>query len=198
MLVIGTGLWYLRNPSSGGLASWEAVIDRTFAAISASQYDKSSPTLPPASPSTPWPSNKGARRVADAIIFLPIVNPVESMLNKARADTIIHTDVEAMNADLLARLTHPSPPPIHIPTVFNSLLVDSETKDGLHFSDKILDKQAELLMAWRCNDHGQGDGQNESTCCRRYRWLRPMQALVLGLFVAWAPASRLIAHRICE
>jgi hypothetical protein len=194
--VIGSGLWYLRNPTSGGLASWEAVIDRTFSAIANSQLGKSFPKSLSKPLSTPWGLSAVEQPVADTIIFLPVVNPVEALLNDARAQTIIHTDVEAMNADLLARLSHPSPPPLHIPTVFNKLLVDSETKDGLHFSDKILNKQAELLMAWRCNDHGQGSGQNESTCCRRYRWLRPVQFLVLALVVVWAPFARVAAPRL--
>jgi hypothetical protein len=242
MIIMGSGLWYLRQPSSGGLAAWGSMIHNLFEALKIHQgspptalltpWDKMDagsgvilPGMLPSSPhdkeeeaevimpgvekrspqpqqsrpassasSTPRSPGKG---ITDTFIFLPVSLPVDELLNPWRAETIVHTDVEAMNADLYARLNHPNPPPVIIPAVFNQVLVDGETEDGLHFSEKIVRKQAELLLSWRCNDVMRHDG-SEGICCRRYDWVRPVQGLLLGLLVLWAPIGALLAPRLCE
>lgn len=218
LLVMGSGLWYLRNPTSGGLSAWTTAIHSTFDLLREHQGQ------PDAALQTPWdsmdqslefrlpglfpdqspPRSKGDKpneennfALADTVVFLPVPDPVDEKLSPERAATILHSDVEAMNADLSARLQHENPPPVVLPTVFNDLIVDSESDDGLHFSDKIMNKQAEILLSWRCADALRTDGMGQpSTCCRRYSYVRPLQGLLLVFLAVWSPLVAYFGHKL--
>ncbi|KAG8763797.1 hypothetical protein FRC11_012373 [Ceratobasidium sp. 423] len=147
LAVFGSGLWYLRHRDSGGITAWEAMIDQTYSIIS-----------------------QNAENIADQIVWLPVENPVPSKLSPERSTTIHPADVEAMNSDLVHRVTPPPPSfsftseyvvpskpskrkvPVSLPVALNLMLDDSQTKDGLHFSASILKAQANLLLNLRCND----------------------------------------------
>lgn len=199
LLVLGSGLWYLRHPSSGGLAAWESRIDSTFTLVSKASM-KSAKGL----------EGQPRTLLADEIVFLPILEPVESLLSPDRKATLNHGDIDAMNSDLAARLspdpsflysTTPAskrgpPPPISLPVAFNALLDPSQTTDGLHFSPTILNTQAQLLYNLRCNDVLPKSFPMDKTCCKKYPPVKALQALVLFLIIAWVPAGRLLQPKL--
>lgn len=186
LLVLGSGLWYLRySDTSGGLPAWESMIERVLHTIS--------------DPGT---------RPADLIAILPIENVVSSKLSPDRAATMHASDIDAMNSDLSHRIIPPSlldpfsflrpagpPVPIFFPSVFNQMLDPSQTEDGLHFSGTVLKMQAQILLNLRCNDALPKRFPLDSTCCRSYPWPSPLHFLVILGLIAWGPVYWFLCRR---
>lgn len=199
LLVLGSGLWYLRHPDSGSLGAWGSRIDETFRLIAeASTGTSLSKTV-----------------VADEVIFLPVLEPVQELLSPDRAKTLRTSDIDAMNSDLAAKLspeqsllfapkktTGPTlrspPPPVSLPTVFNQLLLPEHTSDGLHFSSKILDTQAQILYNFRCNDVMPKKFPMDKTCCKKYPSVGWLQGMLLFIIVCWVPIGRIFQKPLCE
>lgn len=170
LLVLGSGLWYLRHAdTSGGLSAWEANIETHIEAIN------------------------GARiKPADEVVFLPVEGIVSSKLSSERLNTMHSSDIDAMNSDLYHRikpsansswsqlLQSVSSGRISLPSVFNKMLDDSQTQDGLHFTDAIVKAQANILLNLRCNDGWPRTVPMDKTCCRMYPWPGPVQSVVLA------------------
>lgn len=186
LLVLGSGLWYLRYAdTSGGLPVWEAMMERHLENLSASR-----------------------RKAADLVVVLPVENIVQSKLSPERASTMQPSDIDAMNSDLTHRIRPPSlldpfaffvPPdgPISatLPSVFNEMLDSSQTDDGLHFSTSVVRMQAKILLNLLCNEKLPKVYPFDSTCCRRYPWPTPLHILVLGGVLVWGPVCWFLARR---
>lgn len=175
LLVLGSGLWYLRYVESGGLSAWEANIEATLGTLS-----------------------RAASKAADEIVFLPIEEVVSSKLSSDRASSIRSSDIDAMNSDLYHRIHPPgdssllfpniSPSmPIALPMVFNRMLDPSQTDDGLHFADQLIKAQANILLNLRCNDMLPKAFPLDKTCCRSYPWPSILQTIILGVAILWGP-----------
>lgn len=182
MLVLGTGLWFLRYRNEpgggGGMAGWESRMEHIIETIRNSKS-----------------------KLADEIIILPVQEPDPNKLSAERSAFIQHADIDAMNSDLLHRLSPlasvydppTSTPPSHLPiapttipedvvlhsadhgrapaifpSVFNTLLDPSQTADGLHYSPLIASSQAQILLNLRCNDLQPKRFPFDKTCCARY------------------------------
>ncbi|KAF9787289.1 Cas1p-domain-containing protein [Thelephora terrestris] len=176
LLVLGTGLWYLRNQDSGGLPAWEARVEAVIETIRNAR--------PP---------------LADQIVFLPVEEPVISKLSPERANTIRISDVDAMNSDLFHRIYSPhdsfstkllrSPHRVSLSPVLNHMLHDSQTTDGLHFSTPIIKAQANLLLNFRCNDFLPKRYPMDKTCCRSYPSPSWPHFFVISIVCLVAPVS---------
>ncbi|KAF8529445.1 O-acetyltransferase [Gautieria morchelliformis] len=192
MIVIGSGLWFLRYAeSSGGLPRWEATIEDTLDLIA-----------------------KAGERLADKIVFLPVEDMASSKLSPPRASSMHNSDVDAMNADLKHRIdplsTKYLPAPsqllrkstsdshVTFPQAFNKMLDPSMTADGLHYSDKVLKAQANVLLNLRCNEVLPKTFPLDKTCCRSYPSVLFYQILVIVVLVSWGPIARLAASELAQ
>ncbi|TFY55228.1 hypothetical protein EVJ58_g8377, partial [Rhodofomes roseus] len=73
LLVLGSGLWYLRYAESGGLPAWEAKIESTLSAL-----------------------NRVHAPPADTVVLLPVSDVVSTKLSRERAETMRGADIDAM------------------------------------------------------------------------------------------------------
>ncbi|EPQ60594.1 Cas1p-domain-containing protein [Gloeophyllum trabeum ATCC 11539] len=177
LLVLGSGLWYLRySDSSGGLPAWESNTERLLGHIS-----------------------RAPELVADEIVMLPVEEVVSTKLTRERADTMRIADIDAMNSDLYHRINPPSsdtvrlfysshpPLPVSFPSAFNLMLDPSRTDDGLHFSDDVVNIQAHILLNSRCNDVLPKRFPFDKTCCRRYPWPSALYLVFLSVVFLLGP-----------
>jgi N-acetylneuraminate 9-O-acetyltransferase len=185
LLVLGSGLWYLRySDSSGGLPRWEATIEATLDSIT-----------------------NTSSRAADEIVLLPVEEVVSSKLSRDRASTMRSSDIDAMNSDLLHRVasqsakyvpflsaSHP-PAPVSYAKVFNEMLDVSQTEDGLHYSDAIVRAQANVLLNLRCNDVLPKTFPFDKTCCRSYPRPSALHMAVIVFTVLWGPLVWILSQR---
>ena len=178
MLVLGSGLWYLRYANtSGGIPAWESRMDDIFSLMK-------------------------KPNIADEVVILPVERVVTSKLSERRSSTMHPSDIEAMNSDLFHRInppveragslkTPPLPPvPVSFPLAFNKMLDETMTEDGLHFSDIVLRMQAQILINLRCNDVMPKVYPFNKTCCNKYpspslpHMIALALVLLLGPFIA--------------
>ncbi|KAH7910888.1 10 TM acyl transferase domain found in Cas1p-domain-containing protein [Hygrophoropsis aurantiaca] len=185
LLVVGSGLWYLRYADiSGGLPAWESNVESLLNTVSAARV-----------------------KAADEIVFLPVEEVVPSKLTPERRDTMHSADIDAMNSDLYHRITLPSNDPlslfagdtqsmpVSLPLIFNSMLDESQTEDGLHFSDAVVKAQANLLLNLRCNNAWPKKFPFDKTCCREYPLPFAGQLLILAMFVLCGPIILFLTYR---
>ncbi|KAI0931847.1 hypothetical protein AcV5_004766 [Taiwanofungus camphoratus] len=186
LLVLGSGLWYLRYTNSGGLPAWESRMESTLDTLS-----------------------RARESPADTVVISPIEDVVPSKLSRERAASIHASDIDAMNSDLRQRIRpasstdpyvlFPAPsslPSVSLPLVFNNMLDPSQTEDGLHFSNTLVSMQANILLNLVCNDVLPKTSPMDKTCCRRYPVPSPLHSIVLTLAFLWGPACVILSRRL--
>jgi hypothetical protein len=177
LLVLGSGLWYLRHArTSGGIPAWEANVDYIFSGISKSRHP-----------------------IADTIVMLPVEQVVAAKLSPERASSMHPSDIDAMNSDLFHRI-HPPVTPLgsilsnpqrvsaYLPLVFNKMLDPSNTEDGVHYSDSLVKTQASILLNLRCNEVLPKRFPYSKTCCNSYPTPNVAHAIILAVIVLSVPA----------
>lgn len=175
LLVVGSGLWYLRYASaSGGLPAWATNMERIFDLLGSVGYEP-----------------------AELTVILPVEHVIPSKLGIERAASIHAADIEAMNSNLLRQLppTVMPRPAIVVPQVFNMMLHPSQTEDGLHFSNDVVHAQASILLNLRCNDVLPKTFPFNKTCCNSYPRPKFMHLIVLSTILLSAPCVWFLGSR---
>ncbi|GES77864.1 Cas1p-domain-containing protein [Rhizophagus clarus] len=157
ILVMGSGLWYLRHRESGGINEWKKTIDKIFDAIT---------------------SPKDYFSIADAIFLAPVERLVHEKLSPNRATTMSDEDIYKMNEYL--KVKQKEKDLLDIPFVFNKIVEEAreETEDGVHYSDKITNIQADILLNYRCNDLLPKKAPVSNTCCNRYPQMKLLEKVI--------------------
>jgi hypothetical protein len=177
VVVLGTGLWFLRySATAGGLSAWKARVENVLDSVARADH---------------------AQRGPKDIYILPVEDVVPSKLSPDRSSTMLPSDIDAMNSDLSHRISlarQRTGARVFIPQVFNAMLHPSQTDDGLHFSDAVVKAQANILLNGHCNKVRPHRPPFEPTCCRQYSlppW--PQELAILGIIVPglifWARSS---------
>lgn len=174
MVVIGAGLWFLRHPSSGGLALWEKTIENMMASIFESPSE-----------------------IADMVVLLPVQNVIPDKLSSERRLWLMNPDIEAMNADMESRIhdflevyrDKRRYPGVAFPSVFNKMLDTSQTTDGLHYSPNLVAAHGNILFNLRCNDILPKNYPLDKTCCRSYPRPSVYQLFILLGIAMWGPIA---------
>lgn len=171
LLVIGSGLWFLRHNEDPEFAvgQWKTAVDRIFNAVA-----------------------QNGNAIADEIVIQPVSNTIESRLNKDRAASIRNSDINAMNDILLSKQSSPVesiPGMLSIPWVFNKMVANQtdESDDGIHFSDPVTLAQANVLFNFRCNDEMPKKFPVDKTCCASFPTPHNAQLFVLIGLLALGP-----------
>ena len=180
LAVLGSGIWYLRHKSSGGIDAWSNRMDDLFAA-----------------------SHPSRDSIADELILLPVVDAIESRLSPERAATIKLEDINKMNERLDEKLDEARFEPgtgtggLAVPRSFNKVIdgLDEETVDGLHFSDTVSKVQASILLNLRCNDVLPKHFPYDKTCCFQYPAPNWVQIALLVFLIGFAPLGLYLYSR---
>ncbi|KAF9359703.1 hypothetical protein BGX26_011651 [Mortierella sp. AD094] len=165
ILLVGSGLWYLRySEFSGGIEQWQLLMEKLI----------------------PQMSNPRLEPLAQHLFVSPITAVNPERLSEERRKTILPRDINIMN-DYLRDLTKRST--VVTPFSWNQLTetAPSQTIDGLHFPENVVQVQADILLNYVCNNKLPKEAPMSSTCCYDYPDNRWFQTLMLGIFLVWLP-----------
>jgi hypothetical protein len=169
LLIMGSGVWYMRRTGADYLRGWKQAVDRIF---------------------------DGAldRRVADRIMLSPVEIVEYDLLIPERKKTLTFDKISIMNHYLKERATllHNSVTPLVVPFVWNEIAASSrnQTIDGLHFKTPVTNAQAQLALNYRCNDDLKMKATSfpiDRTCCYTYPSPDWYQSAIFIFFLCFVP-----------
>ncbi|KAG0093886.1 hypothetical protein BGZ92_000597 [Podila epicladia] len=170
ILLVGSGLWYLRYAeTSGGLEEWQTKIRSLARRMS----DPSKPSL------------------GDNLFISPIPAVNTDKLDKERLKTLLPKDINEMNTFLRETIKDT---PITVPFSWNLMTetAASATNDGLHYVERVMTAEADVLLNFLCNNQLPKVAPMAATCCYDYPANHWFQSLMLAIFLLWLPCGFIV------
>ncbi|KAL7308283.1 hypothetical protein PS15m_012151 [Mucor circinelloides] len=168
LLIMGSGVWYMRRTGNEYLHLWKTAVDRIFdAALNG--------------------------RIADKIMLSPVEIVEYPLLIPERKATLKFDKITIMNNYLRERISllHRPVTPMVVPFVWNEIVTSSknQTKDGLHFMEPVTKAQAQLALNYRCNsEHVKTPSfPIDTTCCYNYPTPIWYQTVIFAFFLCFVP-----------
>lgn len=174
MVVMGTGLWELKNLGNQAEKKYLEAIDRIIAATGPKAANK-----PP---------------IADEVILIPVEQTNQRKLDPYRAKTLTKPRIDGLNEDLRKRL-----PPYKSSTISDlsvlyalnklvaSPLAAEHTADGVHYDPAIVVTSLNMMLNIRCNDAMPKKFPFDKTCCMQYPAPNWLQTVIIVIALVWAP-----------
>ncbi|CAG8589052.1 5883_t:CDS:2, partial [Acaulospora morrowiae] len=174
ILLLGSGLWYLRYRDSGGVEVWKKNMNKILDSITTSIRSEN---------------------ITDTILVAPLEHLFYRRLSQARENTMHKHDIDNMNEYLYIKRRQQTDTiggrggKFYVPFVFNKILdgVPNATQDGLHFTEDLTNVHAEVLLNLRCNNILPKKAPMENTCCYRYPRSNWVQSLIIMFFLVVVP-----------
>ncbi|KAG0206900.1 hypothetical protein BGX28_001769 [Mortierella sp. GBA30] len=169
VLLVGSGLWYLRHAdTSGGITKWREMMQNRIDQMK-----------------EPSPSDV----VADHIFITPISAVNTDKLSNERLKTLLPSDIRVMNSFLKEATSNTS---ISIPFSWTFMTETSTdaTVDGLHYEEKIVTAEVDVMLNYLCNNKLPKEAPMAATCCYEYPSNKWSQTLMLTVFFLWLPLGQ--------
>ncbi|KAG0200405.1 hypothetical protein BGX28_006527 [Mortierella sp. GBA30] len=170
IFLVGSGLWFLRYSEwTGGMEQWRQRMNGLVQAM----------------------SQHGQTSLAENLFILPISAVDTDKLSEERLRTLLPNDINDMN-NYLRNVTKASL--ITVPFSWNEMTrtAASATKDGLHYAEKIMTAEADVLLNFVCNNKLPKVRPIAATCCYDYPHNHGVQTLMLSIFLVWLPMGYIV------
>ncbi|KAI9269383.1 GDSL/SGNH-like acyl-esterase family found in Pmr5 and Cas1p-domain-containing protein [Sporodiniella umbellata] len=136
LLILDTGVWYMKDLGRQYLHAWKQAIDRVLNGVE--RYS-----------------------IAERVLVSPVEALEFPMLSPLRKKVMTSDKIRLMNNYLRERerTRHPSTSPWAVPFVWNQMTATSynQTQDGLHFQSPVTRAQAQIAVNYLCPVHSRLD-----------------------------------------
>ncbi|CAO3671958.1 unnamed protein product [Rhizopus stolonifer] len=131
LLILDTGIWYMKDFGNRYLQEWKVTADRVFDGVK-------------------------KHTIADKVLLSPVEAVEYDLLSPSRKKTMTYDKITLMNNYLREREStlEDSATPLAVPFVWNQMAASTQnqTLDGLHFKPPVTNAQAQIALNYLCND----------------------------------------------